>query len=363
MISMASSTSSASGGAVVARAVPSRSGAPARERGRFGAVAVAAVAGLALLAVGVVWDLMIGARPMSAGQVLNALFGSGHSLSAEIVRTIRLPRVLMAVMVGFAMAVAGVLMQGATNNPLAAPDIVGVSAGASLVVVVAATVVAQVSGVPLVLLSILGAAVAALSVMTVAGVGQGRGNPVRLALAGVTATAMLLAFTQALLLLHQNGTAGVFFWLVGGVNYATWSQITVALPWIVAGTAGALWLAASMNLLALGDDTARGVGLDVDRARLLAVACVVCLAGAGVAVAGPIAFVGVIVPHITRRLVGTDHLVLIPMAGLFGAALLVAADVACRFIQFPFETPTGIVTAMIGAPFFLYLARRQKAEA
>jgi len=326
-------------------------------------VLVVTLAGLGLLAAGMVWDLMIGARPMSPGQVVDALFGSSHNLSAEIVRTIRLPRVVMAVAVGFAMAVAGVLMQGATANPLAAPDIVGVSAGASLVVVVAATVVAQVTGTALVLLSILGAGLAAFAVMAVAGVGQGRSSPVRLALAGVTATAMLLAFTQALLLLHQNGTAGVFFWLVGGVNYATWSQLDVALPWIVAGGVGAMLLAVPMNLLALGDDTARGVGLNVERARTLGVLCVICLAGAGVAVAGPIAFVGVIVPHITRRLVGHNHLVVIPLAGLLGATLLVLADVACRYIQFPFETPTGIVTAMIGAPFFLYLARRQKAEA
>lgn len=324
---------------------------------------VVVLVGLGLLAAGLVWDLMIGARPMSAGQVVGALFGPSHSLSAEIVRTIRLPRVAMAVAVGFAMAVAGVLMQGATANPLAAPDIVGVSAGASLVVVVASTVLAQVTGTALLLLSILGAGVAAFAVMAVAGVGQGRSSPVRLALAGVTATAMLLAFTQALLLLHQNGTAGVFFWLVGGVNYATWSQLTVALPWIAAGTVGALLLAVPMNLLALGDDTARGVGLNVERTRTLGVLCTVCLAGAGVAAAGPIAFVGVIVPHITRRLVGQNHLVVIPVSGLLGATLLVLADVAARYVQFPFETPTGIVTAMIGAPFFLYLARRQKAEA
>lgn len=353
----------ASSHTAVAGAPTRRPRAAARRDTRFSAVFVVVLLGLALLAAGMVWDLMIGSRSMSPREVISALLGPSHSLSTEIVRTIRLPRVVMAAVVGFAMAIAGVLMQGATANPLAAPDIVGVSAGASLVVVLASTVLAQITGTTLILLSILGAGGAAFAVMAVAGVGQGRSSPVRLALAGVTATAMLLAFTQAVLLLHQNGTAGVFFWLVGGVNYATWTQLTVALPWIAAGALGAMFLAVPMNLLALGDDQARGVGLNVERTRTLGVLCVVCLAGAGVAAAGPIAFVGVIVPHITRRLAGNNHLVVIPVSGLLGATLLVLADVACRYIQFPFETPTGIVTAMIGAPFFLYLARRQKAEA
>lgn len=318
-----------------------------------------ALAGVALLLAGAAWDLTIGARPMTVREVFDAVVHSDHSLSAEIVRTIRLPRVVMAAVVGLNMAVSGVIMQGVTTNPLAAPDIIGISAGAALVVVAAATVVSQVSGTALVLLAFVGAGIAAFGVLGLAGAGQGRTSPVRLALAGVTLTAMLLAFTQALLLLHQNGTAGIFFWLVGGVNFAQWGDLEVLLPWAALGFAGALLLAVRLNILALGDDAARGVGLNVDRTRLLGVLCVVCLAGAAVAVSGPVAFIGVIVPHTTRRLVGVNHLMVIPMAGLLGATLLMLADVACRYIQFPFETPSGIVTSLIGAPFFLYLARRR----
>jgi ABC-type Fe3+-siderophore transport system permease subunit len=333
---------------------------------RIAVISAVALTGTALLAFGSVWDLMVGDYAMTPGTVVHALFAGGHSIPAEILRTIRLPRVTMAAVVGFAMAVSGVIMQGATANPLGAPDIVGVTAGAALVVVAGATVFSHLSGTWLVLLSFAVAAVAAVAAfgsMGAAGLGQGRANPVRLALAGVTVTAILLSFTQALLLLHQNGTAGVFFWLVGGVNYASWHDLAVIAPWLAAGTVGALLLAAPLNILGLGEDTARGLGLNVNRVRFLGVLCVIALAGAAVAVAGPIGFIGIIVPHITRRLVGSNHAVVIPLAGLLGAALLVLADLACRFIQYPYETPTGIVTALIGAPFFLYLARRPKAVA
>jgi ABC-type Fe3+-siderophore transport system permease subunit len=331
-----------------------------RRRPASAPVAVA-VAAAALLAAGAVWDLSIGARSMSPGEVLGDLFTRSGSLSAEIVRMIRLPRVLMAALIGLDLGIAGVVMQGVTANPLAAPDLIGISAGAALVVVAAATVFAQVHGVALVLLSVAGAGASAFAVLGLAGAGQGRTSPVRLALAGVTLTAMLLAFTQALILFHQQGTAGVFFWLVGGVNFAQWSDLAVAAPWAVAGVAGAVLLAHALNVLALGDDTARGLGLNVDRARLLGVLCVVGLAGPAVAVSGPVAFIGVIVPHTTRRLVGSNHLLVIPLAGLLGATLLMFADVGSRYVQFPFETPSGIVTSLVGAPFFLYLARRQKA--
>jgi len=334
-----------------------------RARGLVRPGAVIVVVGIALLVIGSIWDLTIGAVALSPGSVLHGLFSSSGDVTSAIVQTIRLPRVVLAVVVGLCTAIAGVIMQGATANPLGAPDVVGVSSGAALVVVVGATVFAQISGTLLVLLGFLGAGVAAVCVMVVAGIGQGRTNPVRLALAGVTVTAMLLAFTQALLLLHQNGTSGVFFWLVGGVNYAQWSQLLVIAPWVTAGVLGALLLAGPMNLLMLGDDTARGLGLNVERVRVLGVLCVVCLAGSTVAVAGPVAFVGIIVPHITRSLVGTDHRVVIPLSGLLGAGLLVLADVACRYVQFPFETPTGIITALVGAPFFLYLARSRKVVA
>ena len=343
--------------------VPDRRRPPAgssrRPRPRARSVSLVVAVALSLLILGGLWDLSIGTSSMSLVDVVRAIFASNASLSHQVVMTIRMPRVVLAIVVGCTLAVSGVLMQGATANPLAAPDVVGVSSGAALVSVLGTVVIAGVTGPALVLLSIGGAAGAALVVLAVAGAGQGRTGPVRLALAGVTVTAMLLALTQAVLLFHQTGTAGVFFWLVGGVNFASWSDLVTVLPWSAAGMLGALWLAHRLNLLALGDDTARGLGLNVTRTRLLGVLFTVCLAGSAVAVAGPVAFVGLIVPHTARLLVGTNHAILIPVAGLLGATLVVLADVACRYVQFPFETPTGVVTALLGAPFFIYLARTQ----
>ncbi|MEZ2390154.1 FecCD family ABC transporter permease [bacterium RCC_150] len=322
------------------------------------AVVLTVIIAVVLLMLGAAWDLSIGAQAMSPKDALAALFGPADTLQHQIMLTLRLPRVVLALIVGAALAVAGVVMQGSVANPLAAPDIVGVSAGAALVTVIGVTFFAGMSGTSLVMLSIAGSAVAAGVVLAVANAGQGRSSPVRVALAGVTVTAMLLSLTQALLLLHQNGTAGVFLWLVGGVNDASWADIVTAAPWLLAGTVLSLALAVRLNIIALGDDTASGIGVNVTRTRLLAVLAVVLLAGASVAVAGPVAFVGLIVPHIVRRLVGYNHLVVIPVSILLGAATLVLADVGSRYVQFPFETPTGIITALIGAPFFIYLARK-----
>jgi iron complex transport system permease protein len=315
---------------------------------------------LGLLVVGAAWSLSVGSRTISIQAILSALFAADNSSTSALVRDIRLPRVVLAVAVGANIAVAGVVMQGITGNPLGAPDILGVSAGAALVVVVAVVLFTQVAGIALVLLAFLGAGVAAVLVLGIAGAGQGRISAVRLALAGVTVTAVLLSLTQAIIIFHQTGTAGVFYWLAGGVNLAQWSDVVSLAPWTVIGLLVAIGLAAQLNLLALGDDVALALGAHVNRTRLVGAAIVVMLAGASVAVSGPIAFIGLIVPHMTRRLVGNNHWVVIPLSGLVGATLLLYADIVSRYVSPPFETPTGIITALIGAPFFLYLARSQK---
>ena len=267
---------------------------------------------------------------------------------------------VLAFCVGAALAVAGALMQAVAANPLAAPEIMGVNAGAVLVVVLAVTVVPSLSGAPTILLSFGGAAAAGVSVMLLAGSGRGRVSPVRLALAGVTASSLLISLTQVLIIFDENSTDSVLFWLVGGVNFAGWQDIRNLLPWLVLGLVGAFSMARSLNLLALGDDMARGLGQNVERTRLLGSALVIVLCGAAVSVAGPVAFIGLIVPHIIRRLVGSSYVVLLPLCALGGAALVLYADIVSRYVKPPFEVPAGVVTALIGAPIFIYLARRQK---
>jgi iron complex transport system permease protein len=318
------------------------------------------VAIVVLLAAGLMWSTMLGATAIPAGAVLAGIVHPAGGVQAMIVRTVRLPRALLSAVVGANMGVAGVVMQSITANPLAAPEILGVSAGSAVMVVGALTFVPGLSGAPVVPLALLGGAVAGVLVLALAGAGQGRVGTVRLALAGFTVASLLLSVTQGLVIFNDNDTKNVFFWLVGGVNFAQWRDLTTVAPWTLVGLLGALALARSLDMLALGEDIARGLGLRVQRTRVLGGAVVIALVAGSVAVAGPITFVGLVVPHIVRRLVGTAHRAVIPLSALGGATLLVYADIASRFVNPPFEVPAGVVTALVGAPFFVMLARRNR---
>jgi iron complex transport system permease protein len=251
-------------------------------------------------------------------------------------------------------------MQAITRNPLGAPEVLGVNAGAAVTVALVSTIVPTLAGVSLVFLSFAGAAAAAALVFGIASFGRGGVSPVRLALAGVTISIVLFQVMQGTFIVFSQDPGSFFFWLVGGVSYANWHDINLAYPWILGGFALALVLAPRLNILALGDDVARGLGQNVSRTRLLGAVDVVLLAGAAIGVAGPIAFLGLIVPHIARKLVGHNHLILIPVSMLGGATILIYADIVTRYLDKHVETPAGLITAAIGAPFFVYLARREK---
>jgi iron complex transport system permease protein len=323
-------------------------------------VALVSLALLALVVVGLMWSLSIGSQHVDLTRVPGAVF-KATTTDDQIIRSIRLPRVVLALLAGAALAVGGALMQAVAANPLAAPEIMGVNAGAVLVVVLAITAFPSLSSAPTVLLAFAGAAAAGLAVTLLAGSGRGRTSPVRLALAGVTASSLLISLTQVLIIFNENSTDSVLFWLVGGVNFAGWPDVRDLLPWLAIGLTGAFAMARALNLLALGDDMARGLGQNVERTRLCGAMLVIVLCGATVSVAGPVAFVGLIVPHIVRRLVGSSYVALLPLAAVGGAVLVLYADIASRYVKPPFEVPAGVVTALIGAPIFVYLARRQKA--
>lgn len=319
---------------------------------------------LLLMIVGFGWSLSIGTAGMSLGAALAALFSQATGPSQMILRAIRLPRSLLSMLVGANMSVGGVIMQGITANPIAAPEILGVSAGAAAVVVGALTIVPGLTGAGLIAAALLGGAVTGLLVLMLAGAGTGRTSNVRLALAGVTVAALLTSLTQAFIIFNDNTASNVFFWLVGGVNFAKTSDLWTLLPWTVGGLIAALALASSLNLLGLGEDMARGLGAKVERTRVLGGLIIVGMTGAAVAVAGPISFLGLVTPHIARRLARTtNHFVVIPLSALLGATLLLYADIGARFVRWPFEAPTGVVTAIIGTPFFILLARRQRVSA
>ncbi|HZC53917.1 MAG TPA: iron ABC transporter permease [Mycobacterium sp.] len=328
---------------------------------RYPAAALVATVSLGLLAVGIGWSVAIGPTHLGVGAIVTGVLFGGHTTGAAIIHGIRLPRALLGAVVGSSSAVAGAIMQAVTANPLGSPEILGVNAGAAVVAVASLTFVPWLAGLSLIALAFVGAAAAGLLVLIMSGIGRGRSDPVRIALAGVTLTTLIFSVAQGMIILHDPATSALFHWLVGGVNDGTWHDIGTALPWMIVGLGGAMALAGKLNLLGLGEDTARGLGAKIGQIRLIGAALVVVLAGSAVAVAGPITFVGLIVPHIVRRLVGVNHYVVIPLCALVGATMLVYADIVSRYIDPPAEVPSGVVTALVGAPYFVYLARRQKA--
>jgi iron complex transport system permease protein len=341
------------------RAVPD---AP-RSESHYRAALLTGVVTLVALAIGVGWGVSIGPIHVGLSSIVGGVLGTDHSTAGVIVHGIRLPRLLLAILVGANCAVGGVVMQGVTANPLGAPEILGVNSGAALVAVASLTFVPALAGFSVIALAFVGAAAAGLIVLVMAGLGRGRTDPVRLALAGVTMTMLLTSVSQAMIIFYDNQTANVFHWIVGGVNLATWHDVRVVLPWTVVGLAGMMALAGKLNLLALGEDLARGLGVRINRIRLVGTLLVIVLAGSAVAVAGPIMFLGLVVPHIVRRLVGSNNYLVIPLSALVGACLLTYADICSRYIDQSAQVPSGVVTAVLGAPVFIYLARRQQAGA
>ncbi len=306
-------------------------------------------------------SVAFGARVVSVGEIVSALGGdvSGVSEAAVIARV---PRTVLALLVGAALGLAGASMQAVTRNPLADPGILGVSGGAALAVVVGIAFFGLANPYAYLGVAIAGAAVAAVFVYTVGSLGRGGATPLKLTLAGAAISAAFTSLTSAILLPRVDVIETFRFWQIGGVGGATWDRIAIVLPVLVIGTLVCLLCARGMNSLALGDDLATGLGENVFRTRLIAAAGAVVLCGAATAVAGPIAFVGLVVPHICRLLVGTDHRWLLPFSALAGASLLVAADIIGRVVARPEEIEVGIITAFIGAPFFIWIVRRQKVR-
>jgi iron complex transport system permease protein len=275
-----------------------------------------------------------------------------------ILQTVRLPRAFIAAAVGGSLAITGVLLQTLTKNPLASSEFFGVNAGAGLAVVIAVTIFSLSNLQIFTWLSFFGAAIAAISVYTVGSVGREGLTPMKLTLAGAAMTAMFASLTQGLLVLNESALEQVLFWLAGSVSGRKLENLTAVLPYLTIGWLGSLLIATKMNVLAMGEDVAKGLGLNTAFIKIVVGVIVILLSGGAVAVAGPIGFIGIVIPHLTRSLVGNDHRWVIPFSGLLGAVLLLAADITARYIVMPEEMPVGVMTAIIGTPFFIYIARR-----
>ncbi|MFJ5301572.1 FecCD family ABC transporter permease [Streptomyces sp. NPDC088350] len=315
--------------------------------------ATLAVAAAALL------SLAVGTRPVPPSEVLNALLHGGSSPDALVVRSLRLPRTEIGLTAGAALGVAGAALQAVTRNPLADPGILGLSQGAAAGVVLAiATGLANgFSG--YVWYAFAGAVLAACLVYGIAARGRGGASPVKLALAGTALSAMTAGGTTVVLT-SSSATLDQFrFWQVGSLSGRDADTVVRMLPFLVAGALLVLACARGLDALALGDETARALGHRVGVVRVCAALGATLLVASSVAAAGPIAFVGLAVPHLARRLISGGHRSLLPLSALLGAALLVGADVAGRVVRAPAEVPAGVMTALVGVPVLVVLVRRK----
>lgn len=309
----------------------------------------------ALLVLSLALSCAVGAVRIPPLDVLDALRDRSDPVTRQIVWQIRFPRTLVAALVGANLGIAGVILQGITRNPLGDPHILGFSAGAGVASVGLLRIVPDV---PLALVpaAAFGGALASAA-LVYALAWRGGISPVRFALAGVAVAALFTALSTALIATSKLFTQAALAFLAGGLYQRGWEHVHQVWPYTLVGTLIAVVVADSLNVLALGDDVARGLGMRVERTRALLAGLAAVLTGAAVAVAGLVAFVGLVVPHIARLLVGSDQRVVLPLSAVLGALLLVLSDAVARVVVAPGEIPVGIVTAVVGAPVLLVLIR------
>lgn len=306
-------------------------------------------------------SVSVGSRSVGWTDIFAALGGHLDGVGQAAV-AVRIPRTFLALLAGAALGLAGAVMQGVTRNPLADPGILGVNMGASLAVVVGVAWFGMVSAQAYIWTAIFGAGCAAIFVYTIGSMGRGGATPLKLALAGAATSVAFSSMVVAVVLPRSDIAGGIRSWQIGGVGGATFDQIWPVLPFLTIGALLSLVSARKLNSLALGDELAAGLGESVALARAVASLGAVFLCGGITAVCGPIGFVGLVVPHLCRLLVGVDHRWLLPFSALTGGCLLLLADVFGRIIARPGELEVGIVTAFVGAPFFIWIVRRQRVR-
>ncbi|HIF5594129.1 TPA: FecCD family ABC transporter permease [Vibrio parahaemolyticus] len=287
-------------------------------------------------------------------------FDEGNMLH-QILATLRAPRTYAGLLIGASLAVSGVLMQGLTRNPLASPSILGINAGAACFMALASIGVPFFSQLNPIINAVFGALLSGGAVMLLGGFFSARSHPLRLVLAGIAISALLIGLTRASVILADDMAYSVLHWLTGSLSAVDSQQWLQLWPLATLGLVLAMGLARNLNLLALGDEVAVGLGGNIRLTRLISGLAVVLLAGTSVAIAGPIGFVGLLVPHLVRPIVGHNYHILIPVSALCGAALVTWSDALSRAIAFPAETPVGVITALLGTPCFIAIAMRKSS--
>ncbi|MBF6206170.1 iron ABC transporter permease [Streptomyces gardneri] len=324
-----------------------------------------------LLLLAVLAGVAVGTRSLAPATVYDAVHHAltcpggpftcaAGSTEEQIVRGLRLPRTALALVCGAALGIAGALIQGYTRNPLADAGLLGLNAGAAFLAALSVYLFAFTAPEQYIWFAFAGALIAGLVVFGTSSVGGGKANPLSLVLAGAAVTAFLQAMTNAVVLFDASALDTYRFWVIGTVAGRDAAVFWQVLPFLAAGMLLAVAAAPGLNLLGLGDDVARGLGVHVGRSRALGLAAVVLLAGAATAAVGPIAFLGLVVPHLARVVTGPDYRWLVPYSGILGALLLLLADVAGRLVTRPGELEVGVMLALLGVPLFLTFVRRRK---
>jgi iron complex transport system permease protein len=317
------------------------------------------------LAIGVIIALIIMALSVVLGytntsfkQAIEAYTAFNGSNEHLIIQLSRVPRSLVGMAVGISLGIAGVLMQALTRNPIASPDIFGVNAGAGFFIVFGVTFLGVSSIQQFMWIGFLGAAVAAGMAYALGSAGKGGLTPVKLTLAGAVMAALFASLTQGMLVTNEKALDEVLFWLAGSVEGRKLSMLTAVMPALLVAWVISILLSRQLNAFALGEDVAVSLGQKTAIFKLAAALMVIMLAGGSVALAGPISFIGIVVPHFARYLVGNDHRWIIPYSAMIGGIMLVLADIGARYIIMPEEAPVGVLTALIGTPFFIYIVRK-----
>lgn len=336
-----------------------------KQKASFGITAVI-IGCIAILLMSVLLSLNTGYRKMLPSDILHILLGQGKSDEALIVLSFRLPRIILAILVGIGLAVSGAILQGVTRTPLADPGLLGVNSGAGLMIVLYVVLGGRqfaFSIITLPALALVGAIIAAMLVYSLAYEKGKSSTPFRIIMTGIAVQAGLSALNTLLVIKLDDTQYGfVSSWQIGSIWSANWVSVLALLPWICVFLPVAYSKTRMLDILALDDETSSGLGVAVSKERRTLLFIAVALAGASVSVSGSISFVGLIAPHIARRLAGPRHSVLLPVCALLGAILVLTSDTIARWVIEPSSLPTGVVVSIIGAPYFIYLLSRREKE-
>lgn len=275
-----------------------------------------------------------------------------------LIRDMRIPRVIIAGTVGSALAVAGGLMQGLTKNPMADAGLMGLNSGAMFVIALSYGILSDVSYTQMVVMAFFGATLSAVSVYGISYLVPGGNQPMKLVLAGATITSLLSALSQGIAL-TMNVSQNISFWTMGSVAGSQWKHVELGVPLTVLAILGAIMLSGQVTLISMGDEMAKGLGVRLNAVRFMGTMLVVILAGVSVSMAGMVVFVGIIIPHFAKYLIGSNYRYIIPLSAVYGGLLLVIADLVAKTINPPAEVPIGALISLIGVPVFLYIARRK----